>query len=526
MHRIKFSLVNKVIISVVIAEFAIMLVIDRVSLFNTVNPPLVALLDTLILGVVIIFIIKHTFRPLKNMIRDMDEIRKGNLDIRLDVAGRDEISVIADQINHMVSGIKDTYNKIRESEKVLTTITDGIDEEIMLLNSDFKILWANKKVRELSRLEAGEIIGDHCYRLTHHLNEPCKTPLDTCPIFDIKEKRTPHSVMHTHFDKAGNILYVEVLAYPLIDEKGQVNKFIHISRDVTERMKMIKELEKAKDKLQEYSRKLEQMVEEKTSKLTRSLIELASINEELKKTQSQLIQSGKMAALGQLATGVAHEINNPLAVILNNVELIKLWADKQDAASLNELNESIRMVEEAVLRCKKITQALLSFSHISTGQSEPVAANEIIKKIIAMAEYEMGLENIGFEKLLQPDLPMVLIDPQSLQQVFLNIIVNSRWAIKQKTGAKGGTITIKTGYKDGDDFVSIDISDSGIGIPKEHLNRIFEAFFTTKAVGDGTGLGLSIVYNIIKKHKGDITVESREGRGAEFKIRLPVAKKI
>jgi len=392
----------------------------------------------------------------------------------------------------------------------------------MLIDKDFRIIWANKKVKELTHWETKDIIGKYCYKITHHLEEPCKEPLDVCPLKEMTGKKA--YALHTHFDKEGEPIYVEVIAHPLMDEKGETNRFIHISRDVTERMKMIRELKQARDKLEEYSRKLEEMVEERTVKLTKNLIELANMNDELKKTQAQLIQAGKMAAIGQMATGIAHEINNPLTVIMNNIELLKMCIQRNKNLDQQDLNQAVKMMEESVLRCNLITRDLLGFSHVSKERFEPVNINEVIKKTVALVEYELQLENIAIKMKLQPDLPVLLGDFQLLQQLFLNMLINASWAIKEHKTRKG-IVAITTHYKTGGPDLYIDISDTGIGIPQKHLHRIFEAFFTTKDVGKGTGLGLSIVYSIIKQHKGDISVESYEGKGATFKITFPVLKK-
>lgn len=524
MKKIRLTLAIKLIISVIITEFFIMAIIVKLPALENVSPVIIAFIDTFILGIVAILVVKFTFNPLRDMSVKMEEIRQGKLNVRLDISSSDEIGAIAEQINRMVEGMESSYRKIEESEKLLSTITNGIDEEIMLIDDKFRVLWANKKTRELSHLEEKEVIGSYCYKLTHHLDEPCKEPLDICPILDIGKIKQKAGVLHTHFDKEGNPFYVEVIAHPLPDENGQITKFIHISRDVTERMKLIKEIQEAKNKLEEYSRKLEDMVEDRTNKLTRNLIELANTNDELKKTHSQLIQAGKMAAIGQLAAGVAHEINNPLTAILNNAELIKVWIEQGKKISQEELKKTIQVIEDSVIRCNKITRDLLGFSHVSTGKFEKFSITESIIKVIDLIGYEMSLENIRIKKEFDPDMPFLKGDSLAIQQVFLNIIMNAHWAIQKNSVRKGGDILIKSRYDKDNNSIRINISDTGIGIPKENINRIFDAFYTTKDIGKGTGLGLSIVYNIIKQHKGEIEVESRENEGTTFKITLPVER--
>ncbi|MDD5729614.1 MAG: ATP-binding protein [Candidatus Omnitrophica bacterium] len=250
-------------------------------------------------------------------------------------------------------------------------------------------------------------------------------------------------------------------------------------------------------------------------------IQLKEAYEKLKHTQSQLLQSSKMAAVGQLASGVAHEINNPLTGVLNNVQLIKMEMDAKTDFKPDEFKELINIVEDSANRCKNIIRSLLDFARASSGLFQVVSLNDVIDKVVALIGHEMKLQNINIEKKLDPYLPQVMGDLQLIQQVIFNIISNAKWAIQKKSGKEGGAITITTSYNPHDKIIFLRIQDTGIGIPKENLERIFEPFFTTKPVGEGTGLGLPFVYNIIKNHKGNIEVESQENEGTVFKISLP-----
>jgi len=245
----------------------------------------------------------------------------------------------------------------------------------------------------------------------------------------------------------------------------------------------------------------------------------------LREAHIQLLQAAKMASIGMLAGGVAHEINNPLTGILNNVQLVKMTIEKNKPFDLNEFKEVLDAIEESALRCKKITQSLLNFSRISKGEFKPVSLNEIILEVLGLMEHEISLENIVIKREFAADMPQVLGDQQLLQQVIFDIIANAEWAIRQNTAKAGGMIDIETAYDSQNKYVTLSISDTGIGISRENINRIFEPFFTTKPVGEGTGLGLSIAYNIIRGHNGAIEVKSQQGRGTTFKIVLPPATK-
>jgi two-component system NtrC family sensor kinase len=228
-----------------------------------------------------------------------------------------------------------------------------------------------------------------------------------------------------------------------------------------------------------------------------------------------------MASVGILAGGVAHEINNPLVGVLNNVQLIKMMVQENKDFNLEEFKELLDIIEASALRCAKITRSLLDFSRASEGLFKSVSLNELAERVIILIQHELGLQNVIIKKEFANELPLISADSQLLQQAIFDIISNAKWAIQKKSGKQGGTITLKTAYDKENKQVLLYISDTGIGIPQENLERIFEPFFTTKEVGEGTGLGLYIVYNIIKEHKGTITVESQVGQGTTFKISLP-----
>lgn len=275
------------------------------------------------------------------------------------------------------------------------------------------------------------------------------------------------------------------------------------------------------------ARKTGRQIDDANAQREEAQKKLKASYEELKRTQDQLIQTSKMAAIGQLAGGIAHEINNPLTGILNNVQLAKMMAETNKEFKMEDFRELLDAVEESSLRCKKITQSLLDFTHYAKREFLPVSLNAIIDKVVGLIFTEMRLDNITILKGFQPDLIDIEGDPQLLQQVILGLIANAKWAIDQKTksGAGGGNIIIKT-YQDTETkSVILEISDNGIGIPEQNLPRLFEPFFTTNDVGEGTGLGLALIYNIIQNHNGKMSVDSQVNAGATFKIAFPANKK-
>lgn len=240
----------------------------------------------------------------------------------------------------------------------------------------------------------------------------------------------------------------------------------------------------------------------------------AKLYRQLQETQGQLVQAEKMSALGQLAGGLAHEINNPLSGILGLTQLV-LENTEKDSQNYKDLKD----IESSVFRCKKIITSLLSFARQEKTRLEPVSLNEVMEETLTLCARQMELKHIKIERVLGEALPMVNADFQQLMQVFLNILTNARDAMPD-----GGVITITTSLSrdaSGRETVSAAVADTGPGIPQELLGRVFDPFFTTKPVGKGTGLGLSVCAGIVQRHNGAVRAESGP-RGSVFTVTLPV----
>jgi PAS domain S-box-containing protein len=244
---------------------------------------------------------------------------------------------------------------------------------------------------------------------------------------------------------------------------------------------------------------------------------------ERKQTEEELIRSEKLASLGQLAASVAHEVNNPLAGIMVYLKLLlKKHRNKEIQSESTE--EQLVKMEKELDRTTRIIRNLLDFARQSEPSMRPVEINKVTEAALLLVGNQINLENISLEKELDPDLPLVHADADKIQQVLINIILNAIQAMPD-----GGKLTISTSTADGvkimDAFkncIRIDIKDTGVGIPKENLHKLFTPFFTTKGKGTGVGLGLSVVHGIIGKHKGKIDVESEPNVGTTFSIYLEV----
>jgi len=242
------------------------------------------------------------------------------------------------------------------------------------------------------------------------------------------------------------------------------------------------------------------------------LRERLRIEKQLQETHLQLLQSEKMASVGKLAAGVAHEINNPLGGILIYASLML-----EDMPDDDPRRSDIQRIVQETTRCKEIVKSLLEFGHQSGPKFEPVDVNRAIVDGLFFLENQAIFHNIEIIKDLDPLLPRVMGNASQLKQVFMNMVVNAADAM-----SGNGRLTIQTRLGEDETYVYVAFSDTGVGIPEENLSKIFDPFFTTKEVGKGTGLGLAVCYGIVEKHGGRIEVESEVGQGTTFRIILPV----
>ena len=269
-------------------------------------------------------------------------------------------------------------------------------------------------------------------------------------------------------------------------------------------------LSRMSDKLSEDRKKIEQYI-----------VSLEESNRELKKAQDEVMRSEKLASVGTLAAGVAHEIGNPIGIILGYLEILR-----QNSCQQKETGDILKRVENEIMRIDKIIRELLSFSHPGKTTLEPVQVNPIIEETLSLLSHQKAFNAIEVALKLEGSLPPVMADQQQFQQVVINILLNAMDAMPE-----GGELTVTTEQCNGIPHLSrtpshssgvrIIIRDTGIGIDKEHIDKIFDPFYTTKGAGKGTGLGLSVSVRIIESFGGTLSVESSPGTGTAFTIILP-----
>jgi len=299
---------------------------------------------------------------------------------------------------------------------------------------------------------------------------------------------------------------------------GDLSQRVHVATDQElERLAlafntMCDSVQKTQGELELHNQNLEKMVRERTQKL--------------EEAQQQVLQSEKMAAVGQLAAGVAHELNNPLGGILGYAQfaLEKVQKGSLGETEIGAFSRYLSDIELQARRCKMIVKNLLKFSRSSNKEEFGlVDINASLEEVFLFTSHQLGMKDIHLNRQLQPDLPHVVGNANSLQQVFTNIIINSMQSMSE-----GGELVVHTSLEqpvgEFGGAVAIMFKDSGSGIPKENLSKIFEPFFTTKKVGEGTGLGLAVSYGIIRDHGGDIKAESTLGVGSTFTVVLPIVR--
>ena len=304
-----------------------------------------------------------------------------------------------------------------------------------------------------------------------------------------------------------NPLHKMVLATQKIAKGDLTHKLNVQSRDEIGALaqsfdRMTEELRVANLKLIEWGKTLEKKVEERT--------------EEIRKMQAHLVEQEKLASLGKLAAGIAHEINNPLGGILIYSHLLL-----EDTKKKSPQYDNLKKIVKETSRCKDIVKGLLQFARPKDPEMIKTDINEILENSLSIMERQVLFQNINLERKYSTDLPKIVADSAQLQQVFMNIILNAAEAMDGN-----GTLTIKTCLQGDGEHISIEFTDTGHGIKEEDKMRLFEPFFTTKEVGKGTGLGLAISYSIIQKHEGTIKVTSQEEKGSTFTVILPVKKEI
>lgn len=403
------------------------------------------------------------------------------------------------------SGQDITERKLIENQLHLqSTALEAAANAIVITNRQGKIVWANQALTNITGFTLKEALG--------HTPSMWKSGLYNESFYhDLWNTVLAGNIWHGEIinRRKDDRLYTEEMTVtPVRNKSGEITHFIAIKADITERKRLQQGLEQANLELEANGRKLEKALEEIIQK-----------NEELKESQNQLIQSEKLAAIGVLSSGIAHEIKNPLAIIVLSIEELESLQDKLDEQS----KSYISMIKRAADRANNVIIELLSFARVSDLKAEPTSLPELIQGAFVIIQNTAKFKGIQLEHNLKDQNIIVMGDKILLEQVFFNLLMNAIDSME-----RGGKVTVtaltRRAYSpQGEtDEAVIEVKDTGCGIPPDVLPRIFEPFFTTKEQGKGTGLGLSTVYTLLKRHHGTISVNSIVGEGTTFTVTLPL----
>ncbi len=356
------------------------------------------------------------------------------------------------------------YQAVQSSEARYRTIFANASDMVLILDTDWRIVSGNQRSVQILNVTPDDLVGQPLQRWCLPQEWPTIAQALQRVAQGLPQPPFTISLQHSAYESAT----IELNAQRL--DADDQTRIVCIGRDLTER------------------RRLEQ----------------------------QLIQSDKLSALGQLVAGVAHELNNPLTSISGYAQLLLRNRTLND-----EIRADLEQIRQQAERAGRIVRNLLMFAREHKPERLATQINEVIQSTLALQVYQLRVDNITVQLDLDPELPSTVTDPHQLQQVLLNLITNARQAMNERGS---GILTIRTRRHEAADgrYIEISISDNGVGIPAQYLDKVFNPFFTTKPVGQGTGLGLSICYGIIQEHQGQIWIESREGVGTTVFIRLPI----
>jgi len=387
--------------------------------------------------------------------------------------------------------------KLRERTDEMETILNGIQDFILVITPDMEIIECNEAFLTKMHYTREDVIGKKCYGVYHKIDHPCEGGLIDCPLKEVVRNKRQIRKIQTRLMAEGEKRYYEVNIYPIWEKDGKIQKFIHISRDITQHRKEEEEI----------TRRLEKMVEDRTR--------------QVKETHEKLLHQDKMSSLGKLSASVVHEINNPIAGILNLIMLMQRIVE-EDTLGQNEVDQFqkyLGLMETETRRTSRIVSNLLAFSRQSKMEPKHVNLNRLIEQTIFINSNLLKIDGVKVVTNLDPDLPDLMGSEDQLQQVFMNLVSNATEAME---AAGGGNLTIETSHILKEDNLQINFKDTGSGIPQENISKLFEPFFTTKKKGKGVGLGLSVAYGIVREHGGAINVTSDLGKSTTFQVKLPL----
>ena len=455
-----------------------------------------------LIGAVLAFYLSHLLvKPIQQLVQGTKKVSEGDFSQRVLLRSRDEIGELAQSFNRMVVSLEQSQARLNQSsqelrgtKETLENIIQSSVDAIVATDPKGRITFANRSMHEMILGDAGaegKLLGVKMSQLYSGGYPEAKK------IMNIIRDQGRLVNYETTIAWNGRVMPILTSASLLKEETGNIVGTLGVIKDLTEKKKL---------------------------------------EEELKKAQSELVQKDKLAAIGRLASGVAHELNDPLTSILTFSNLLK--EETVEESSL----ESLDIVIKEAVRARRIVSDLLSFSRESKPALQWIDLNDVLNMSLLLLEKQGALEKVEVRMRLAKELPLVRGDSGQLQQVFTNILLNAIQALPPSAPAGEGSppggrrISLQTEFFDGQEefvtppstlkgpFVRIQIGDTGKGIRPEDLNKVFDPFFTTKPTGEGTGLGLYIVSGILKNYGAPHSLESVPGQGTNFFVDFPLSE--
>ncbi len=364
-----------------------------------------------------------------------------------------------------------------------TDILDTISDGVIVIDENYKIVYANKRFLDDAGIPSAEVIGGYCYKVSHFRDEPCDPLLESCSIEEVIKKGKTVKVIHGHYGRLNKEIAVEINSSPFYDSKTGKKYAVEVLRCLGN-----------------------------------------GSNAHLKFNLSQ-----RLSEVGLLAEGVAHEINNPLNNIIASIDMIKMCFSEGGFVQNTEISNVMKeggcdlkkyfeLMKQEIERCKDITKKLLILSSPVSNSTDIVNVNNSLEESIALLSFTANKKNIMIRKNLVQDIPLISFSEAGLRQVLLNIGLNAMQAVEENSGIVY-FITKKV-----NEYIYIMIIDNGHGIEQEDIKKIFNPFFSKNKNSNSTGLGLSISLSIIQSLGGSIEVRSKKDLGTKFVVKIPVKR--
>ncbi|MFC1826629.1 PAS domain S-box protein [Thermodesulfobacteriota bacterium] len=390
------------------------------------------------------------------------------------------------RVAHNITALKKAQNELESTKAFLQSIIDGVTESIMVIDKDYQIRLINKAASRLHAVDLPLRNSNLCYRISHHVDKPCHGDEHPCPLKQVIETKQPVGLIHNHKRADGTEYAIEIGASPIFDSDGEVTGIIEVGRDITEKLRL---------------------------------------EEEEIKFRSRLFQQQKDQSIALIAKGIAHDFNNLLGTVIGNVDLLQMGTvPKEDECGI------VEAIGSAAHRMSDLTTQLLAYAKGGTYKLDKLVPNALILQTLKFV-HTGSASKIKIVHHLAKDLWPVVADPGQMKQMLINIFTNAFEAMEDE----GGTLTVNSSNIDMENdwecafcnvhpagkYVTIEISNTGPGIPEEISGQVFEPFYTTKSLG--RGLGLAAVAGIVQNHGGCVSFDSNS-QGTTFHILLPMAK--